>query len=233
MSLTCGVLVFPGSNCDHDAYHALKHIMGVETRFIFHKETDLSGIDMVIVPGGFSYGDYLRSGAIARFSPVMGEVAKFASKGGPVIGICNGFQILLESGLLPGAMLHNEQLRFTCKHVYLKTEAFDTLFTSAIPKETLLKIPVAHGEGNYYADEDTLKLLEDQNRIVFRYVGPNGESDRNWNPNGAIQNIAGICNEQRNVVGLMPHPERAMEDLLGSTDGKYIFESVIQNLVAL
>lgn len=227
---TFGVIVFPGSNCDHDAYHALKHIMGVETRFIFHKETDLGQVDGIVVPGGFSYGDYLRSGAIARFSPVMQAVSDFAAKGGPVIGICNGFQILLESGLLPGAMLHNEQLRFTCKHVYLKTEAFDTPFTSAIPKDTLLHIPVAHGEGNYYADEATLKQLEDNQQIVFRYVDATGAATREANPNGAVGNIAGICNKARNVVGMMPHPERAMETLLGSADGKYVFDSVLQGL---
>jgi phosphoribosylformylglycinamidine synthase len=232
MSTTFGVIVFPGSNCDHDAYHALKHVLGVETRFVFHKETDLSGIDAIIVPGGFSYGDYLRSGAIARFSPVMQAVSEFAAKGGPVIGICNGFQILLESGLLPGAMLHNAQLRFTCKQVYLKTETHDTLFTSDIPAGKILQVPVAHGEGNYYADADTLKNLEDNDQIVFRYVGPNGEEDNAWNPNGAIGNIAGICNEKRNVLGMMPHPERAMESLLGSTDGKFIFESMLRNLVS-
>lgn len=233
MSTTFGVIVFPGSNCDHDAYHALKHVMGVQTKFIFHKDTDLSGIDAFIIPGGFSYGDYLRSGAIARFSPVMQSVQEFAANGGPVIGICNGFQILLESGMLPGAMLHNEQLRFTCKHIHLKTEAFDTAFTSAIPHNKILRIPVAHGEGNYYADSETLSKLEKNNQIVFRYTGPNGENDRKYNPNGAIDNIAGICNEKRNVVGMMPHPERAMEDLLGSTDGKYIFESALRNLISV
>lgn len=230
--MTIGVLVFPGSNCDHDAYHALKHIMGIDTRFIFHKETDLSGIDAIIVPGGFSYGDYLRSGAIARFSPVMQSVKAFADNGGPVIGICNGFQILLESGLLPGAMLHNEQLKFTCKQVYLRTESNNTPFTSEIEKGTILKIPVAHGEGNYYADEDTLKELIEHDQIIFRYVGPEGQNDRIHNPNGAIQNIAGICNKERNVLGMMPHPERAMEIMLGSDDGKRIFESLLKNLVS-
>lgn len=232
MSATIGVIVFPGSNCDHDAYHAMKHVLGVETRFIFHKETSLDGIDAVIVPGGFSYGDYLRSGAIARFSPVMQAVKDFAAKGGPVIGICNGFQILLESGLLPGAMLHNEKLRFTCKQVYLKTESFDTPFTSEIPRDSILKIPVAHGEGNYYADEATLAYLKANNQIVFRYVNAEGKSDANSNPNGAIDNIAGICNKERNVLGMMPHPERAMETLLGSTDGNFIFRSLINNLVS-
>lgn len=230
--MTIGVLVFPGSNCDHDAYHAIKHVMGVETRFIFHKETDLSGIDAIIVPGGFSYGDYLRSGAIARFSPVMQSVSEFASRGGLVIGICNGFQILLESGLLPGAMLHNEQLRFTCKQVYLRTETRNTPFTSDVPEGRILRVPVAHGEGNYYADSKTLQKLIDNDQIVFRYTDPTGQIDPAFNPNGALDNIAGICNEGRNVLGMMPHPERAMESLLGSTDGKYIFESMLKHLVS-
>jgi phosphoribosylformylglycinamidine synthase subunit PurQ / glutaminase len=229
--MTIGVLVFPGSNCDHDAYHAIKHVLGVETRFIFHKETDLTGIDAIIVPGGFSYGDYLRSGAIARFSPVMQSVGEFASRGGLVIGICNGFQILLESGLLPGAMLHNEQLRFTCKQIYLRTESRDTPFTSEIPDSKILQIPVAHGEGNYYADNTTLNRLIANDQIIFRYTDQNGFEDPEYNPNGALLNIAGICNESRNVLGMMPHPERAMESILGSTDGKYIFESMMKHLV--
>ncbi len=229
--MTIGILVFPGSNCDHDAYHALKHVMGVETRFIFHKETDLSGIDGIIVPGGFSYGDYLRSGAIARFSPVMQSVSEFASRGGLVLGLCNGFQILLESGLLPGAMLHNEQLRFTCKQVYLRTESYHTPFTSEIPAGKILQIPVAHGEGNYYADDATLNDLITNDQIVFRYTDPSGIEDPAFNPNGAIQNIAGICNKSRNVLGMMPHPERAMETLLGSTDGRFIFRSMLKQLV--
>jgi phosphoribosylformylglycinamidine synthase I len=205
--------------------------MGIETRFIFHKDTDLNGIDGIIVPGGFSYGDYLRSGAIARFSPVMQAVAEFAAKGGPVIGICNGFQILLESGLLPGAMLHNQQLRFTCKQVWLKTETYNTPFTTLVPKDKILRIPVAHGEGNYYADENTLKRLQDQDQIVFTYCNADGNATADANPNGALANIAGICNETRNVLGMMPHPERAMESILGSEDGRYIFESMIRHLV--
>jgi phosphoribosylformylglycinamidine synthase subunit PurQ / glutaminase len=229
--MTIGIIVFPGSNCDHDAYHALKHVMGVETKFIFHKETDLSGIDSIIIPGGFSYGDYLRSGAIARFSPVMQAVQEFAANGNPVLGICNGFQILLESGLLPGAMLHNQQLRFTCKQIYLRTESRNTVFTSEIPQDKILQVPVAHGEGNYYADEDTLKKLIENDQIIFSYVGPNGENDSIFNPNGAIKNIAGICNQNRNVLGMMPHPERAMESMLGSSDGKYIFESLLKSLI--
>jgi phosphoribosylformylglycinamidine synthase subunit PurQ / glutaminase len=229
--MTIGIIVFPGSNCDHDAYHALKHVMGVKTKFIFHKETDLSGIDSIIIPGGFSYGDYLRSGAIARFSPVMQAVQEFAANGNPVLGICNGFQILLESGLLPGAMLHNQQLRFTCKQIYLRTESRNTVFTSEIPQDKILQVPVAHGEGNYYADEDTLKKLIENDQIIFSYVGPNGENDSIFNPNGAIKNIAGICNQNRNVLGMMPHPERAMESMLGSSDGKYIFESLLKSLI--
>lgn len=229
--MTIGIIVFPGSNCDHDAYHALKHVMGVETKFIFHKETDLSGIDSVIIPGGFSYGDYLRSGAIARFSPVMQAVQEFAANGNPVLGICNGFQILLESGLLPGAMLHNQQLRFTCKQIYLRTESRNNVFTSEIPQDKILQVPVAHGEGNYYADEETLKKLIENDQIIFSYVGPNGENDSIFNPNGAIKNIAGICNQNRNVLGMMPHPERAMESMLGSSDGKYIFESLLKSLI--
>jgi phosphoribosylformylglycinamidine synthase len=205
--------------------------MGVETKFIFHKETDLSGIDSIIIPGGFSYGDYLRSGAIARFSPVMQAVQEFAANGNPVLGICNGFQILLESGLLPGAMLHNQQLRFTCKQIYLRTESRNTVFTSEIPQDKILQVPVAHGEGNYYADEDTLKKLIENDQIIFSYVGPNGENDSIFNPNGAIKNIAGICNQNRNVLGMMPHPERAMESMLGSSDGKYIFESLLKSLI--
>jgi phosphoribosylformylglycinamidine synthase I len=229
--MTIGVLVFPGSNCDHDAYHAIKHVLGVETRFIFHKETDLTDIDAIIVPGGFSYGDYLRSGAIAKFSPVMQSVGEFASRGGLVIGICNGFQILLESGLLPGAMLHNEQLRFTCKQIYLRTESRNTPFTSEIPDSKILKVPIAHGEGNYYADHNTLNRLIANDQIIFRYTDQHGIESPDFNPNGALLNIAGICNESRNVLGMMPHPERAMESILGSTDGKYIFESMMKHLV--
>lgn len=232
MSVTFGVIVFPGSNCDHDAYHALKHEMGVETRFIFHKETDLSGIDAIVVPGGFSYGDYLRSGAIARFSPVMSAVAEFARKGGPVLGICNGFQILLESGLLPGAMLHNARLRFTCRQVWLRTETTATPFTSELAAGQVLQIPVAHGEGNYYADEATLKMLEDGDQVVFRYSDAAGNVVAEANPNGAVGNIAGICNKQRNVLGMMPHPERAVEALIGSTDGRHLFASLIGNLIS-
>lgn len=223
------VLVFPGSNCDHDAYFALKQVMGIETTFVWHKETSLGNVEAVIVPGGFSYGDYLRSGAIARFSPIMKEVIRFADKGGLVIGICNGFQILLESGLLPGAMLHNNRLKFSCKNVYLKTEQFDTPFTTNIPRGKILKIPIAHGEGNYTAPDHTLHEIEDNNQVVFRYCDASGEVSPESNPNGSLNNIAGICNKKRNVLGMMPHPERACEKILGSDDGRLIFESMISS----
>ncbi|MEX0680556.1 MAG: phosphoribosylformylglycinamidine synthase subunit PurQ [Balneolales bacterium] len=225
-----GVLVFPGSNCDHDAYHALKHVHGIDTEFIWHKESDLGSVDAVIIPGGFSYGDYLRSGAIARFSPVMKAVASFADKGGPVLGICNGFQILLEARLLPGTMMTNQQLRFSCKFVYLRCENRLTPFTGAVPENSILKIPVAHGEGNYFVERDLLKKLEENGQIVFRYCNSLGNITNLANPNGSTENIAGICNEKGNVVGMMPHPERAVEIQLGSDHGRYLFESVIQAL---
>lgn len=224
---TFGVLIFPGSNCDHDAYHAMAHVMNAETKFIWHKDTDLSDVDFLIVPGGFSYGDYLRSGAIARFSPVMQEVTRFAMQGKPVLGICNGFQILLEAGLLPGAMLHNKQLRYVCKQVYLRCETTNSLFTSNLSAGQVLQIPVAHGEGNYFTDPDQLKELQDNDQIIFRYCNAAGELTEEANFNGSVDNIAGICNKQRNVLGMMPHPERAMEKALGSDDGKLIFESIL------
>lgn len=224
---TAGILVFPGSNCDHDAYHALKHIMNAETKFIWHKETDLTDVDFLIIPGGFSYGDYLRTGAIARFSPIMETVTKFAMKGNPVLGICNGFQILLEAGLLPGAMLRNKDLRYVCKQVHLRCETQRSLFTRNIDEGAVLKMPVAHGEGNYFTDDDELKRLRDEDRIVFRYSDSNGEVNSGSNFNGSTDNIAGICNKQRNVLGMMPHPERAVEAQLGSADGRRIFESIL------
>ncbi len=227
---TFGVLVFPGSNCDHDAYHALKHVMNSEVKFLWHKDTDLSGIDFLIVPGGFSYGDYLRSGAIARFSPVMQEVVRFVEKGGPVMGICNGFQILLEAGLIPGAMMHNEKLKFVCKNVYIRTESTDSIYTSGLEKGQVLDIPVSHGEGNYFIEEDGLKSLQDNDQILFRYCNEHGELTDEANFNGSVDHIAGIVNKQRNVLGMMPHPERAMEKLLGSEDGKPIFESILNSL---
>lgn len=230
MSATFGVIVFPGSNCDHDAYHAMAHVMKAETKFLWHKDTDLSDIDFLLIPGGFSYGDYLRSGAIARFSPIMQSVIEFAEKGGPVLGICNGFQILLEAGLLPGAMLHNKDLRFVCKQTHLRCETSDTLFTRNIEEERVLQIPVAHGEGNYFTDEDQLKKLQDNDQIVFRYCDSQGNVTDEANFNGSVDNIAGICNSQRNILGMMPHPERAVEQLIGSDDGKLIFESVLNEL---
>ncbi|MGM0546212.1 MAG: phosphoribosylformylglycinamidine synthase subunit PurQ [Bacteroidota bacterium] len=230
MSATFGVIVFPGSNCDHDAYHALAHIMNAETKFLWHKDTDLSDIDFLLVPGGFSYGDYLRSGAIARFSPIMQSVIDFANNGGPVLGICNGFQILLEAGLLPGAMLHNQELRFICKQTHIRCETSNTLFTRNIEKGQVLQVPVAHGEGNYFTDEEQLKKLQDNDQVVFRYCDANGDTTKEANFNGSVDNIAGICNTQRNVLGMMPHPERAVEKLIGSDDGKRIFESVLNEL---
>lgn len=230
MSIRFGVVVFPGSNCDHDAYHAAAHVMGAESRFVWHKETHLDNFDVLILPGGFSYGDYLRSGAIARFSPVMQSVIDFANKGGRVIGICNGFQILLESGLLPGVLLKNQNLRFICKNIHIRCENYDTPFSSAVPKDKVLTLPIAHGEGNYYTDNDTLKSLEDNNQIVFRYCDEKGNITEESNPNGSLANIAGICNTNRNVLGMMPHPERVVEPELGSTDGKFIFDSIINAL---
>lgn len=227
---TFGVIVFPGSNCDHDAYHAMKHVMNCEVKFLWHKDTDLSGIDFLIVPGGFSYGDYLRSGAIARFSPIMQEVIKFAEKGGPIMGICNGFQILLEAGLIPGAMMHNHKLRFVCKNIYIRCETADSLFTSGLDKGQVFNIPVSHGEGNYFINDDGLKSLQDNDQVLFRYCDSKGELTEEANFNGSIDSIAGITNTGRNILGMMPHPERAMEKILGSEDGKVIFNSVLNSL---
>ena len=227
---TVGVIVFPGSNCDHDAYHALKHVMNADVKFLWHKDSDVSGLDLIIVPGGFSYGDYLRSGAIARFSPIMQELIKYAKKGGPVMGICNGFQILLEAGLIPGAMRHNEQLKFICKDVHIRVESTQSMYTSSLQKGQLLSIPVSHGEGNYYIDNDGLNELQDNDQVLFRYVNAHGETTPEANINGSIDHIAGITNKQKNVLGMMPHPERAMEKLLGKQDGKPIFESILQAL---
>jgi len=226
-----GVVVFPGSNCDHDAYHALKHVMKQDAHFIWHKDTTLGDVDAVILPGGFSYGDYLRTGAIARFSPVMQEVVKFAEAGGTVIGICNGFQILLEAGLLPGAILRNRSLQFICRQVTLNVENAQTRFTSACAPGALLKIPIAHGEGNYFADNETLRELEDNKQIVFRYCDDAGAVTDETNPNGSLLNIAGIVNRRGNVLGMMPHPERAVESALGSTDGRGIFASIIDHCI--
>ncbi len=231
--MKAGVLVFPGSNCDHDAYHTMAHVLNAETKFIWHKEIELSDIDFLIIPGGFSYGDYLRTGAIARFSPVMSAVTEFAMKGNPVLGICNGFQILLEAGLLPGAMMRNKALRYVCKYVHLRCETSSSLFTRNIDEGTVLKIPVAHGEGNYFTDENQLKELQDQDRIIFRYCDESGAVSDESNFNGSTDNIAGICNKQRNVLGMMPHPERAVEAKLGSDDGLAIFESILNEFAAV
>ena len=233
-----GVVVFPGSNCDHDCYHVLKHVLNKETDFVWHKDKDVSKYDCIVLPGGFSYGDYLRTGAIARFSPVMDAVVKHADKGKLVIGICNGFQILLEAGLLPGAMLRNQSLKFVCKFVNLRVESTDSPFTQAMKNNGgvgarravplhLLRIPVAHGEGNYFTDEATLKDLNQNHQVLARYCDESGQTTPESNPNGSLENIAGICNKKRNVFGLMPHPERASEEELGSTDGRVIFESII------
>ncbi|HEX6974692.1 MAG TPA: phosphoribosylformylglycinamidine synthase subunit PurQ [Vicinamibacterales bacterium] len=226
------IVVFPGSNCDHDAYHAAKHVLGQEAEFVWHKETSLKGADVVVLPGGFSHGDYLRTGAIARFSPVMTAVGEFAKAGGPVLGICNGFQILCEAHLLPGAMLRNRDLKFHCEHVRIRVEQTDTMFTSRASKGQVLNIPIAHGEGNYYAEPDVIAALEASGRVIFRYCDARGTLSEASNPNGSVNGIAGICNEGRNVVGLMPHPERACEPSLGSADGRILFESVIASLAS-
>ena len=225
-----GVVVFPGSNCDHDAFHAAHDVLGQEAEFLWHKDTSLKGADVVVLPGGFAHGDYLRTGAIARFSPIMPAILEFARKGGPVIGICNGFQVLLESGLLPGAMLRNRDLKFHCEHVYVCVEQTDTPFTASATKGQRLRLPIAHGEGNYYAEPDVIRALEDERRVIFRYCDAQGHVTDAANPNGAVNNIAGICNEARNVVGLMPHPERACEPTLGSADGLVLFESVLASV---
>jgi phosphoribosylformylglycinamidine synthase subunit PurQ / glutaminase len=225
------VIVFPGSNCDHDAYHAAKHVLGQEAEFVWHKDTSLGAADVVILPGGFAHGDYLRTGAIARFSPVMEAVNVFAAAGNPVIGICNGFQVLLEAGLLPGAMLRNAG-KYRCEYVHARVEQTDTPFTNLCAKGQVLKIPIAHGEGNYYADPDAIAALEANRQVIFRYVTPQGLETPESNPNGSLRNIAGICNAGRNVVGLMPHPERACESALGSADGKVVLESVVSAMIA-
>ncbi len=222
------IVQFPGSNCDHDAHHAVKHVLGEEdTEFVWHKSESIGDeVDLVILPGGFSYGDYLRTGAIARFSPVMKDVIRFANAGGTVLGICNGFQVLCESGLLPGVLMRNESLKFVCKEVYLQTENNATRFTSTVTKGRTLKIPIAHGEGNFMATDEVLADLESNGQVVFRYASKHGEIDRGSNPNGSLNNIAGIVNKEGNVFGMMPHPERACEIMLGSSDGLAIFQSL-------
>ncbi|MCZ6777986.1 MAG: phosphoribosylformylglycinamidine synthase subunit PurQ [Acidobacteria bacterium] len=224
------VVVFPGSNCDHDVYYVLKKVLNQGTIFVWHQSTDLCGADAVILPGGFSYGDYLRSGAVARFSPIMKAVEAFARKGGLVLGICNGLQILLESGLLPGAMLRNRSLKFVCREVGLRVENAETPFTRCLRVGDRLRIPVAHADGNYTADEETLRRLEGEGQIVLRYCDEEGRTVPESNPNGSARNIAGICNAQRNVLGMMPHPERCSEVVLGNDSGRAIFSSMIESL---
>lgn len=226
-----GVVVFPGSNCDHDAYYAAKHVLHQDADFLWHKETDLKDSDVIILPGGFSYGDYLRTGAIARFSPIMSEVINFANNGGVVIGICNGFQVLCESGLLPGVLMRNASLLFACKHVSIRVEHTESRFTSKNVAGDVLNIPIAHGDGNYFAEPDMIQLLEDQQQILFRYCDKNGNISEEANPNGSVNNIAGIMNKNKNVMGMMPHPERACESELGSSDGTKIFESIINSFI--
>jgi phosphoribosylformylglycinamidine synthase subunit PurQ / glutaminase len=229
--LKFGIVVFPGSNCDHDAYYALSDVLHQDVRFLWHKNPSLEDVDVVVLPGGFSYGDYLRCGAIARFSPVMKEVIAFANHGGLVIGICNGFQILCEAGLLPGALMRNACLTFVCKYVHVRVEHSDTAVTSACRPGEVLRIPIAHGEGNYVADDATLRRLHEGKQIIFRYCEPDGSVTEAANPNGSCENIAGIVNEAGNVVGMMPHPERASDPLLGSTDGQKIFRSIIEQYI--
>ncbi len=228
--IKASIIVFPGSNCDHDAYHALKHIHQQDVTFIWHKDHDLQNPDLVLIPGGFSYGDYLRTGAIAQFSPIMEEVYHFAENGGTVVGICNGFQILLECGLLPGAMLHNNQLKFTCKNTYLRCDNNKTFISNTLALGQVIQLPVAHGEGNYFCDSGTLESLHANNQIIFTYCTKDGITDELSNPNGSLDNIACISNQRFNVFGMMPHPERAVELLLGNKDGSYIFDSILQSL---
>jgi phosphoribosylformylglycinamidine synthase subunit PurQ / glutaminase len=224
------VVVFPGSNSDYDAFYVASRVLGEQAELIWHKDTDLKGADAVILPGGFAHGDYLRTGAIARFSPIMAAVKAFADRGGPVLGICNGFQVLLEAGLLPGAMVRNDRIKFVSQIVPVRVEQTDTPFTAACASKQVLRLPIAHGEGNYYAPPDQLEQLEANRQVIFRYTSAQGEVGTEWNPNGSLNSIAGICNRQRNVVGLMPHPERASEFALGSADGRIVLASVVKAL---
>jgi phosphoribosylformylglycinamidine synthase len=225
-----GVIVFPGSNCDHDAYYAVSKVLGFKAEFLWHKEKDLKNSDVIVLPGGFSYGDYLRTGAISRFSPILDSVIDFAENGGVVIGICNGFQILLEAGLLPGVMIKNESLKFVCKDIYLSVVNKNTIFTDSIDRD-IIKIPIAHGEGNYFADEETVQELIENDQVVFRYSSKDGVIANEFNPNGSQYNIAGIVNKRKNVLGMMPHPERCCDPVLGKTDGQYIFKSIAQSIL--
>jgi phosphoribosylformylglycinamidine synthase len=227
-----GVVIFPGSNCDEDIIHVLEQVMGQQVVRLWHKDHDLQGSDFIILPGGFSFGDYLRSGAIARFSPIMQEVIQFAAKGGYVFGICNGFQILTEAGLLPGALLHNRNRKFNCSNIFVLPQTSNSLLTNQIDAQQALKIPIAHGEGNYFADSDTLKSLNDADQVLFRYCDEAGNVTDEANPNGSIENIAGVCNAARNVFGMMPHPERAAESIVGNQDGVLIFDSILSMVKA-
>jgi phosphoribosylformylglycinamidine synthase len=226
--MTISVVVFPGSNCDQDAFHAAQDVLGQHAEYVWHKDTDLKNADIVILPGGFAHGDYLRCGAMARFSPIMQAVRAFADRGGPVIGICNGFQILLEAGLLPGAMLRNRSLKYQCEHIHTRIEQVDTPFTSGGRVGQVLRLPIGHGEGNYFAPPEMLQTIEANRQVVLRYTTAGGDVTDASNPNGSLHAIAGLCNEARNVVGMMPHPERACEPLLGGTDGLVILQSMVQ-----
>ena len=226
-----GVVVFPGSNCDHDTFYTLQNILEQEVVELWHKESDLQDVDAIILPGGFSYGDYLRSGSIARYSPIMEKVIEFAHQGGVVIGICNGFQVLCEAGLLPGALLHNNNQKFICKNIHILADNNDNIMTKELDKQTPLKIPVAHGEGKYFAKSSTLQDMRMNGQILFRYANQYGEITQDANPNGSLENIAGVCNENKNVFGIMPHPERAADEMLGNTDGKLILSSIIDNML--
>jgi len=228
--MKAGVVVFPGSNCDHDCYHIMKHEMGMDTKFLWHKDTDLSGVDLVILPGGFSYGDYLRCGAIAKNSPIMEKIIEYADKGGYVVGICNGFQVLTESGLLPGALMQNKNLKFICKYLPLRVINNDTPFTNRYAAGEIVHVPVAHMDGNYYIDDEGYQELENNSQIIFRYCDENGEVTDEANPNGSRGNIAGICNKKGNVVGMMPHPERCAENVQKFRDGRFLFESIIKTI---
>jgi phosphoribosylformylglycinamidine synthase subunit PurQ / glutaminase len=228
--MKCGVVVFPGSNCDHDCYHILKHVLGQETHWLWHKEeVDLESFDLVVLPGGFSYGDYLRAGAIAHFSPIMNSIKRFAKGGGKVLGICNGFQILLESGLLPGALIQNQSRKFICKNVSICIDNPDTAFTQGCKDSRVLEIPIAHHQGSYYIDPYSLSQLEENGQIIFRYCDTSGNISAESNPNGSVGSVAGVANKQKNVMGMMPHPERCADPLWPNTDGQIIFQSLISN----
>lgn len=228
-----GVVVLPGSNCDHDALHVAKHVVGADAEVLWHKETDLKGVDCVIIPGGFAYGDYLRAGALAKFAPIMEPIRRHAAAGGLVVGICNGFQVLTEVGLLPGALMRNEHLRFISRDVFLRTEETDTPFTSQYEAGEVMRVPIAHGEGNYFADDATLDELERNRQVIFRYCDESGRVVHDANPNGSARNIAGVCNAARNVLGMMPHPERCSEQLLGNADGLGVFKSIVASFATV